>query len=133
MEEEIRGTVSGHIMPHFVVDLPGGGGKRHACSYRDYSPTTGVAIYTASGLPGTKGQKTYEYHDPEWSLQSKTASKSTVGLREIGASYRDVVQPISTGPRRTRDTPIGLGHLAPTDQEDTTDELPEAISSYAHG
>lgn len=52
------------MMPSFVVDLPGGGGKRLAAA-GVYDKKTGISKFTAPGLLGEKGQRTYEYHDPK--------------------------------------------------------------------
>ncbi|KAJ4297935.1 hypothetical protein N0V90_005834 [Kalmusia sp. IMI 367209] len=64
LDKRLRGTLSGFMMPSFVVDLPGGGGKRLVSTAEDYDETTGVSTWRAPGLPGEKGQKTYTYHDP---------------------------------------------------------------------
>lgn len=65
LDKELRGTLSGFMMPAFVVDLPGGGGKRLVSTHKSYDEATGVAVYEAPGLPGDKGRRTYEYHDPK--------------------------------------------------------------------
>ena len=65
IEERLRGTIAGFAMPQFVVDLPGGGGKRLAATYQSYDTDTGVSTFRAPGLHGEKGQKLYEYHDPK--------------------------------------------------------------------
>jgi lysine 2,3-aminomutase len=65
LDKELRGTLSGFMMPSFVIDLPGGGGKRLVSTYESYDPTTGVAKYKAPGLPGAKGEIVYTYHDPK--------------------------------------------------------------------
>ncbi|KAF1924668.1 kama family protein [Didymella exigua CBS 183.55] len=65
LDKELRGTLSGFMMPSFVIDLPGGGGKRLVSTCESYDETTGVAVYRAPGLPGKKGTQTYEYHDPK--------------------------------------------------------------------
>lgn len=62
LDKELRGTLSGFMMPAFVIDLPGGGGKRLVSTYESYE--NGVATYTAPGLDGAKGTRTYTYHDP---------------------------------------------------------------------
>ena len=62
LEKQLRGTISGFMMPAFVVDLPGGGGKRLGSTYEEYRD--GVARFTAPGLPGLKGTADYYYHDP---------------------------------------------------------------------
>ncbi|PVH98956.1 kama family protein [Periconia macrospinosa] len=64
LEKHIRGNISGFMMPSFVVDLPGGGGKRLASTYDSYNETTGVSTWTAPGLPGDKGKRVYTYYDP---------------------------------------------------------------------
>lgn len=65
LDKKLRGTLSGFMMPAFVIDLPGGGGKRLVSSMESYCETTGVATYTAPGLPGKKGTQIYTYHDPK--------------------------------------------------------------------
>lgn len=61
LEKNIRGTIAGFMTPSFVVDLPGGGGKRLANSYENYDPTTGLSTWKA---PGVTGNKIFEYYDP---------------------------------------------------------------------
>lgn len=69
LEAQIRGSIAGFMMPQFVVDLPGGGGKRLACSYRSYDRTTGISTYMAPAVKGRdKENKVYEYYDPMDSL-----------------------------------------------------------------
>ncbi|KAJ4991085.1 L-lysine 2,3-aminomutase [Stagonosporopsis vannaccii] len=64
LDQKLRGTLSGFMMPAFVIDLPGGGGKRLVNSYESYNKETGVATYKAPGLPGPKGKIEYTYYDP---------------------------------------------------------------------
>lgn len=64
LDKRLRGTLSGFMMPSFVVDLPGGGGKRLASTVDKYEPTTGVSEWSAPGLPGPKGERKYKYYDP---------------------------------------------------------------------
>ncbi|QIW97535.1 hypothetical protein AMS68_003053 [Peltaster fructicola] len=61
LENRIRGTIAGHKMPAFVVDLPGGGGKRLVTSFETYDPETGISTFKA---PGVKGDKIFSYYDP---------------------------------------------------------------------
>ncbi|KAK5113982.1 hypothetical protein LTR62_003105 [Meristemomyces frigidus] len=61
LEKQIRGSIAGFMMPSFVVDVPGGGGKRLANSFESYDPKTGVSTWKA---PGVAGDQTFEYHDP---------------------------------------------------------------------
>jgi lysine 2,3-aminomutase len=67
IEKQIRGTIAGFMMPHFIVDLPGGGGKRLAMSYESYDRNTGISKFVAPGVTGTS-DKVFEYYDPVWSL-----------------------------------------------------------------
>ena len=64
LDQKLRGTLSGFMMPAFVIDLPGGGGKRLVSTMESYNEATGVAEYRAPGLPGEKGKTIYTYHDP---------------------------------------------------------------------
>ncbi|KAI6802199.1 hypothetical protein KC361_g1326 [Hortaea werneckii] len=61
LEKRMRGTIAGFMMPAFVVDLPGGGGKRLANSYETYDRNTGLSTWRA---PGVAGDKVFEYYDP---------------------------------------------------------------------
>jgi lysine 2,3-aminomutase len=59
LEASVRGQIGGPDMPHFVVDLPGGGGKRDVYSFEYY--IDGVAMYRNPWLsPGRE----YFYLDP---------------------------------------------------------------------
>ncbi|KAL2269784.1 hypothetical protein VTJ83DRAFT_1968 [Remersonia thermophila] len=67
LESRLRGSIAGFAMPSFVVDLPGGGGKRLACSFESYDRTTGVSHFRAPAVKGHGGKregKMYEYYDP---------------------------------------------------------------------
>lgn len=69
LEAQIRGSIAGFMMPQFVVDLPGGGGKRLACSFQSYDRATGLSTYVAPAVTGRdKENKVYEYWDPMDSL-----------------------------------------------------------------
>jgi lysine 2,3-aminomutase len=81
LEAKIRGSIAGFMVPSFVVDLPGGGGKRLACSFQSYDRTTGISTYTAPAVTGRdKENRVYEYYDPIDSL-SGDASDLDVGQR----------------------------------------------------
>ncbi|KAH8820394.1 kama family protein [Xylogone sp. PMI_703] len=65
LECEIRGSIAGFMTPQFVVDLPGGGGKRLAASYETYDRETGISTFIAPAVTGRgKDNKVYEYYDP---------------------------------------------------------------------
>ncbi|RYP51461.1 hypothetical protein DL768_003247 [Monosporascus sp. mg162] len=64
MEKQLRGSISGFCMPHFVVDLPGGGGKQLA-STSSYDRESGISTFTAPALTRQgKAGKVYKYYDP---------------------------------------------------------------------
>jgi lysine 2,3-aminomutase len=61
LEKALRGATAGFNTPTFVVDAPGGGGKRDVHSYEHYDRTTGVSVYTA---PAVKPGEYFCYVDP---------------------------------------------------------------------
>jgi lysine 2,3-aminomutase len=61
LEKGVRGTTAGFNTPTFVVDAPGGGGKRDAHSYEHYDRATGISVYTA---PSVKPGRWFLYFDP---------------------------------------------------------------------
>ncbi|MFN3199185.1 MAG: KamA family radical SAM protein [Bradymonadia bacterium] len=61
IEKHVRGTTAGFNTPTFVVDAPGGGGKRGVHSFEYYDETTGVSVYTA---PSVKTDQAFFYFDP---------------------------------------------------------------------
>jgi lysine 2,3-aminomutase len=69
LEQQLRGSIAGFDFPNFIVDLPGGGGKRLAASYETYDRTTGRSTFIAPAVHGkSKEGKIYEYFDPLFSL-----------------------------------------------------------------
>ncbi len=65
IEKHVRGTTAGFNTPTFVVDAPGGGGKRDVHSYEYYNRETGVSVYSA---PSVKPGSYFLYFDPLHSL-----------------------------------------------------------------
>ena len=61
IEKHVRGSTAGFNTPTFVVDAPGGGGKRDAHSYEHYDRTTGVSVFQS---PSVKAGARYVYFDP---------------------------------------------------------------------
>jgi lysine 2,3-aminomutase len=61
IEKEVRGSTAGFKTPTFVVDAPGGGGKRDAHSFEYYDRETGVSVYRS---PAVDKSKFYYYCDP---------------------------------------------------------------------
>lgn len=60
-ERRLRGATAGFNTPLFVVDAPGGGGKRDIHSYETYDRETGISVYTA---PTVKPGQYFLYYDP---------------------------------------------------------------------
>lgn len=61
IEKHVRGATAGFNTPTFVVDAPGGGGKRDAHSYEYYDRHTGISVYSA---PSVKPGQLFTYFDP---------------------------------------------------------------------
>lgn len=74
IERHVRSSIAGFVTPNFVVDLPGGGGKRLANSYTSYDRDTGLAKYV---LPGKNGgnERVFEYYDPVEAYGSRSSSE----------------------------------------------------------
>ncbi|MBK6582124.1 MAG: KamA family radical SAM protein [Pseudomonadales bacterium] len=61
IERRVRGSTAGFNTPLFVLDCPGGGGKRDIHSHDHYNPVTGISVYRA---PSVCADKIYLYFDP---------------------------------------------------------------------
>jgi len=61
IEKSVRGCTAGFNTPMFVVDAPGGGGKRDVHSYEYYDRETGISVYQA---PSVKPGQFFLYFDP---------------------------------------------------------------------
>jgi len=61
IEKHVRGSTAGFNTPTFVVDAPGGGGKRGAHSFEAYDRWSGISVYAA---PAVKPGKHFMYFDP---------------------------------------------------------------------
>jgi lysine 2,3-aminomutase len=60
IEKAVRGVTAGFQTPTFVVDAPGGGGKRVAHSFEHYDRDTGISVFSAPSVkPGF-----FLYFDP---------------------------------------------------------------------
>lgn len=71
IEKGVRGSTAGFNTPVFVVDAPGGGGKRDAHSFEWYDRSSGVSVYTA---PSVKPGSAFCYFDPLKSLEAGAQS-----------------------------------------------------------
>jgi len=67
IEKSVRGTTAGFNTPTFVVDAPGGGGKRDAHSFEHYDRETGISVFTS---PAVDAHELYLYYDPLHSLSA---------------------------------------------------------------
>jgi len=72
IEKYVRGSTAGFNTPIFVVDAPGGGGKRDAHSYEWYDRKTGISVYTA---PSVKPGAHFLYFDPIDTLDADTQAR----------------------------------------------------------
>jgi lysine 2,3-aminomutase len=61
IEKAVRGATAGFNSPTFVVDAPGGGGKRDVHSFEYYDRETGVSVYRS---PNVDPNRFYFYADP---------------------------------------------------------------------
>ncbi len=61
LAKHVRGATAGFNTPTFVVDAPGGGGKRDAHSYETYDRENGISVFTS---PAVKEGQFYLYYDP---------------------------------------------------------------------
>ncbi|MEZ4388814.1 MAG: KamA family radical SAM protein [Candidatus Krumholzibacteriia bacterium] len=61
LERWVRGATAGFNTPTFVMDAPGGGGKRDLHSYDRYDETTGISVYRSPAVDPTRY---YLYFDP---------------------------------------------------------------------
>lgn len=61
LEKAVRGVTAGFNTPTFVVDAPGGGGKRDIHSYEHYDHDSGLSVFTA---PSVKPGEHFIYADP---------------------------------------------------------------------
>ena len=71
IEKGVRGVTAGFHTPTFVVDAPGGGGKRVAHSFEHYDRETGISVFAAPSVkPGF-----FLYFDPVDTLSAEIQAK----------------------------------------------------------
>ncbi len=78
LEREVRGATAGFNTPLFIVDAPGGGGKRDVHSYEYRNEEYGITGYRA---PAVDPDRMYFYFDPLRSL----GSEARAAWRDAGA------------------------------------------------
>lgn len=79
IEKHVRGSTAGFNTPTFVVDAPGGGGKRNAHSYEHYDRETGISVYTA---PSVKPGEYFLYFDPLHQLSTAMQRRWEVPMHQ---------------------------------------------------
>jgi lysine 2,3-aminomutase len=72
IEKHVRGTTAGFNTPTFVVDAPGGGGKRDVHSFEHYDRETGISVFTS---PSVHRDAHYFYFDPLHLLSSEVQKR----------------------------------------------------------
>ena len=68
IERHVRGSTAGFNTPAFVLDAPGGGGKRDVHSPDVYDRDSGISVFTA---PSVKPGKQFLFFDPISSLNAE--------------------------------------------------------------
>lgn len=72
LERQTRGITAGYNTPTFVVDAPGGGGKRDVHSYDFHDDEIGLTFYRS---PNVDLERIYVYPDPLHSLDEKVQKR----------------------------------------------------------
>jgi lysine 2,3-aminomutase len=72
IEKHVRGVTAGFNTPTFVVDAPGGGGKRDVHSHEHYDRETGISVFTS---PSVHSETYYFYFDPLHSLSPEVQKR----------------------------------------------------------
>jgi lysine 2,3-aminomutase len=78
IEKAVRGTTAGFHTPTFVVDAPGGGGKRVAHSFEHYDRYTGISVFAAPSVkPGY-----FLYFDPVDTLAPEVQARWKIAAEQ---------------------------------------------------
>ena len=75
LEKNVRGATAGFNTPAFVLDAPGGGGKRDVHSPELYDRETGISVFSS---PSVKPGKQFLYFDPIASLDDEHRHRWTI-------------------------------------------------------
>jgi lysine 2,3-aminomutase len=75
LEKNVRGATAGFNTPAFVLDAPGGGGKRDVHSPELYDRATGISVFSS---PSVKPGKQFLYFDPIASLDEEHRHRWTI-------------------------------------------------------
>jgi lysine 2,3-aminomutase len=100
VERQVRGCTAGFNTPLFIVDCPGGGGKRDIHSYDHYDRVTGISVYRA---PAVHADKAYLYFDPvdllpregqeRWARPAEHEAMIREAVRAAGLDHLQVAAP----------------------------------------
>jgi lysine 2,3-aminomutase len=107
IEKHVRGLTAGFNTPTFVVDAPGGGGKRDAHSFEHYDRETGISVFTS---PSVHSDTYYLYFDPlhalsvdvqkRWKSPIEQDAMLTAALSRAKTQHRASLRPASVRPSR---------------------------------
>ncbi len=75
LEKHVRGATAGFNTPAFVLDAPGGGGKRDVHSPERYDRASGISVFTS---PSVKPGKQFLYFDPIATLDAEHQHRWTI-------------------------------------------------------
>jgi lysine 2,3-aminomutase len=100
IEKNVRGTTAGFNTPTFVIDAPGGGGKRDVHSFEYYDRESGISVFTS---PAVRKDALYLYFDPlhalsplaqrRWQdpIEQESMTRMAIGrVRRMGKPFRDL-------------------------------------------
>lgn len=94
LEKHVRGSTAGFNTPLFVVDAPGGGGKRDVHSFEHYDQENGISVYTS---PTVKRGAFYLYFDPLHTLSPEAASRWQDPRQQDAMAQAAIAQAASSG------------------------------------
>jgi lysine 2,3-aminomutase len=107
IEKHIRGITAGFNTPTFVVDAPGGGGKRDVHSFEHYDRETGISVFTS---PSVHSEAHYFYFDPlhllspevqkRWKSPIEQDAMLATAMSHAKAQVRASLRPGSPRPSR---------------------------------
>jgi len=98
LEKNVRGSTAGFNTPTFVIDAPGGGGKRDVHSFEHYDRETGISVFTS---PAVQKDALYLYFDPLHALSPSAQRRwqdpveEEAMTREAIARVRRIKRPFS--------------------------------------
>lgn len=85
LERAVRGQTAGFLIPNFVLDMPGEGGKRLSRSVESYDRRLGVSKMSAPSLQGQEVEVLY--WDPLWSISEDARQEIYEKHAGKGQSY----------------------------------------------